>query len=237
MDDDTDELEPQRIYFIQAGSHGPIKIGLARNPHRRLRKLQVGCPWRLYLIGYILGGWEKEKSLHEKFAHLKKRGEWFNPGLELLAFIKSVRWGENTERPPLPKPECEISAAPALETPTAQAPIKEEVESDHEVIAGEGEGEAGVAEEAAANGWLMSLPPEEQARIMAEADLRPKIRRSAKKHYGLVREFANIVGGKEWALRKMFEVKADADLREDEKAEQSRHSRMLMRTYGPKKKA
>ena len=34
------------------------------------------------------GGAEKERELHERFAHLRIKGEWFWPGEELLHFIR-----------------------------------------------------------------------------------------------------------------------------------------------------
>lgn len=76
------------IYFIRGETTGLIKIGFARNPARRLTNLQIGSPDRLALLGTILGMMEDEFALHERFAHLRKHGEWFEPGDDLLAFIR-----------------------------------------------------------------------------------------------------------------------------------------------------
>lgn len=72
-------------YFIQAGVDGPIKIGKADNPEKRLAELQTGSPESLRLIGKLQG--DHERDLHNRFHKLHLRGEWFNPDVRLLAFI------------------------------------------------------------------------------------------------------------------------------------------------------
>lgn len=41
------------VYFVQAGTGGPIKIGYAKDVAKRVAGLQVGCPWPLILLGTI----------------------------------------------------------------------------------------------------------------------------------------------------------------------------------------
>ena len=41
------------IYFIQAGEHGPVKIGVAQNPSARLAALQTGSPTPLRLMAQL----------------------------------------------------------------------------------------------------------------------------------------------------------------------------------------
>lgn len=78
------------IYFIQAtDGTGPIKIGVAIYPQRRLIDLQAGCPVILKIIKTIEGEQSQELLLHKKFAHLRLHGEWFSPAEELLSFINS----------------------------------------------------------------------------------------------------------------------------------------------------
>jgi len=72
-------------YFIQAGTDGPVKIGVAKDVEQRIKELQTGCPDDLRLIGRIQGNFESE--LHQRFSQFRVRGEWFNSDIRLLAFI------------------------------------------------------------------------------------------------------------------------------------------------------
>ena len=78
------------VYFFQAGNEGPIKIGYSLEPEKRLENLQ-GAVWcKLRSIGFVTTGSmgkELEKALHSKFNHLRIRGEWFWPTIELTDFI------------------------------------------------------------------------------------------------------------------------------------------------------
>jgi len=76
------------IYFIQMGSNGPIKIGQANKPNRRLAELQTASPYKLYLLTTTRD--YQEKRLHGRFAHLRLEGEWFTPESDLLDFITSL---------------------------------------------------------------------------------------------------------------------------------------------------
>src|ERR1035437_7766886 len=50
----------QWVYFIQAGSEGPIKIGIADSPALRLRELQTGNHLPLTLLKAVPGGKDLE---------------------------------------------------------------------------------------------------------------------------------------------------------------------------------
>jgi hypothetical protein len=82
-----------RIYFAQPVGGGPIKIGFAleRNLKARLMVLQVFCPFDLTVLATIEGSMIDERRLHDRFADLRIRGEWFQPGPELVAFIASTK--------------------------------------------------------------------------------------------------------------------------------------------------
>jgi hypothetical protein len=73
-----------RVYFIQAGEDGPIKIGCAVDVPRRLKVLQTGNVEVLRLLCDFEGGPEEERRLHRLFAGHHLRGEWFRPSIELL---------------------------------------------------------------------------------------------------------------------------------------------------------
>lgn len=52
------------VYFIQAEHGGPVKIGWARDPAKRLRELQTGSPHRLVVRATIAGALADEAALH-----------------------------------------------------------------------------------------------------------------------------------------------------------------------------
>ena len=79
------------VYFIQAGGHGrPIKVGYSKNPSKRLKQLQTGCPYKLNLLFTIPGNKKKEAELHYQFRFLQYtgdeplKGEWFIPDPMIL---------------------------------------------------------------------------------------------------------------------------------------------------------
>lgn len=79
------------VYFIQAGMDGPIKIGFARDPWKRLEELQPGNPYALYLRATLPGGRRTEAKLHQRFAHLRLVGEWFEPEQEISDLMTRIR--------------------------------------------------------------------------------------------------------------------------------------------------
>lgn len=72
------------LYFIQQGYGGPVKIGLASDPQKRLEQLQVGNPQTLCLRAQRPGHPELEADLHRLFASGHIRGEWFRPDTPFL---------------------------------------------------------------------------------------------------------------------------------------------------------
>lgn len=76
------------VYFIQPVGGGRIKIGVSGSPESRLAMLQTGSPVDLRIVGLIPDAEPgTEPDLHARFAHLRVRGEWFEPAADLLAFI------------------------------------------------------------------------------------------------------------------------------------------------------
>ncbi len=71
------------VYFAQRLRGGLIKIGHSRSVHLRMNSLSAK------LIGAVKGGRKEEKMFHERFAHLRVRGEWFRSGDDLLSFIRT----------------------------------------------------------------------------------------------------------------------------------------------------
>jgi hypothetical protein len=76
------------VYFIQAGAPDrPIKIGFTQRILYRMRQIQTDAADQLVVLLTVSGDHEDEAVLHERFAHLNVRREWFRPGLELLTYI------------------------------------------------------------------------------------------------------------------------------------------------------
>ncbi|MBN1430422.1 MAG: GIY-YIG nuclease family protein [Anaerolineae bacterium] len=78
------------VYFIQSSTGGLIKIGTAINANRRLAEIQNMSPVPLRILAVIPGDCRKEAELHKRFAHLRRHGEWFEPTIELLDFIRQA---------------------------------------------------------------------------------------------------------------------------------------------------
>lgn len=63
------------VYFMTAGNK--VKIGVSKNPRRRLDDLKTGSS-RLVSIRYVMpGDRQKERELHTLFAEYRVNGEWF----------------------------------------------------------------------------------------------------------------------------------------------------------------
>jgi uncharacterized protein YozE (UPF0346 family) len=81
-----------KIYFIQSGTSGPIKIGYtASSVERRLSNLQTGHPEKLILLVSIEGNRSLEKQLHNQFNNHHLIGEWFHPHSIILSFIDEIK--------------------------------------------------------------------------------------------------------------------------------------------------
>jgi len=79
------------IYFIRAGKDGPIKIGYtSNNPTLRMSDIQVGCPYRLDIMGCIEGSLQDERYLHLKLSAHNTTGEWFEPHADVISVVKEA---------------------------------------------------------------------------------------------------------------------------------------------------
>lgn len=92
------------VYFLQAGEGGPIKIGVATNPMTRARELQTGNHEQLTLLAWSPGDQANEHALHQRFAHIRLRGEWFRADQQLLSFIAGIQWSRRCRKEPVQNP-------------------------------------------------------------------------------------------------------------------------------------
>jgi hypothetical protein len=79
------------VYFIQSSDSGPVKIGLSRDPFKRVGALQTGNPQELFLRHVIPGDLNVERELHHRFRAARIRREWF--GREYLPIILAFSAG------------------------------------------------------------------------------------------------------------------------------------------------
>lgn len=82
----------QKVYVIgQEG--GPVKIGIARDPVRRLVELQTGCPFQLSLLHVeeveSEAAPEVETFVHSALSAKALRGEWF--GIAPSEAVSAIR--------------------------------------------------------------------------------------------------------------------------------------------------
>jgi hypothetical protein len=75
------------IYFIVRADTREVKIGFSHDVACRIKKLQHGNARPLTLLAMTRGDAEVEGAIHERFAHLRLTGEWFDMTDELVAFI------------------------------------------------------------------------------------------------------------------------------------------------------
>ena len=67
------------VYLIEAGKGGPVKVGWAKDPQRRMSNLQAGHPEQLSLLAVIPGTRHLEGEIHRKLGrHANRGGEWFD---------------------------------------------------------------------------------------------------------------------------------------------------------------
>lgn len=86
-----DLIGPDRggfIYFITDGE--ALKIGFSGAPDQRLRDLQAASPRELRIMAKFHGKMSDEQALHQKFGHLRLRGEWFKDNGEIAEHIESL---------------------------------------------------------------------------------------------------------------------------------------------------
>jgi len=83
------EKKQQFVYFLQSGER--IKIGLARDPIRRLRTLQTGNATELKLLAVVAGDGSLERAIHAKFESARVSGEWFVRCGDLEEFIERAQ--------------------------------------------------------------------------------------------------------------------------------------------------
>ena len=70
----------KQIYLIQSLENSYYKIGVSKNPQKRIKQLQTGNSSKLKLIDTFRTEHANviEKTLQRRYNYLKKEGEWFD---------------------------------------------------------------------------------------------------------------------------------------------------------------
>lgn len=76
------------VYFLR--SRDLIKIGFSDNVAARVAAQIAANPFGCEYVGYMPGGREVERHLHQKFADHRVRGEWFRENDALTRFIADM---------------------------------------------------------------------------------------------------------------------------------------------------
>lgn len=84
-------MKNQFVYFFKAINVNGVKIGMTTNEDltKRLSTLKISCPYGGEMIGYIkcTDAAKKEKELHQRLAHLRLKGEWFDIDENYVAML------------------------------------------------------------------------------------------------------------------------------------------------------
>jgi hypothetical protein len=81
------------LYFFRAGD-GPVKIGRAKDPVKRLKQCQTGSHDKLQMLAVLECRGFEEKIWHRAFCETRIRGEWFLFDEELGRAIDLAKQGK-----------------------------------------------------------------------------------------------------------------------------------------------
>jgi plasmid maintenance system antidote protein VapI len=77
------------VYFVRRTRDDFIKIGWCEaDVYDRAMGLRSEVRSNLRILGTMPGGYAQEQSTHQRFAHLRRDGEWFEADDDLLGFIR-----------------------------------------------------------------------------------------------------------------------------------------------------
>ena len=79
------------VYLARSGATNWYKIGLSKQPYKRMSQLQVGTPLEITLIERVfsMNAPKLEKALHDYYEAYWLRGEWFDlPMVDVVIFEK-----------------------------------------------------------------------------------------------------------------------------------------------------
>ena len=87
-----DLRDGHRVYFVEAGDSGKVKIGTSMCVKNRLSQLQGASPERMSLLLSIEGGQRVESEIHKLYKAERIRREWFSKSGALAQFLDTSIW-------------------------------------------------------------------------------------------------------------------------------------------------
>lgn len=80
---DIEDFDQYFVYAVQEQETGRIKIGISKDPERRVKDLQTANSQKLRLLAFVPAphGYRDERIAHEKAGN-HVRGEWFDCGTD-----------------------------------------------------------------------------------------------------------------------------------------------------------
>lgn len=79
------------MYVIAAPEMKIMKIGVSREPLRRMKDIQVSFPTHLEIIAVIpKGGTKEERSFHRAMHEFRRQGEWFEMTDESMQLLNGL---------------------------------------------------------------------------------------------------------------------------------------------------
>lgn len=73
---------------MRAKRRNLIKIGFSKDVAKRAVAIRSEVRSNIFILATTDGGRAEEREMHARFDHLRRRGEWFEPGDDLLDYIK-----------------------------------------------------------------------------------------------------------------------------------------------------
>jgi hypothetical protein len=85
------------VYLMQPVDGGLVKIGYAKDPELRRKKIQRMSPLKLRLLATVPAGRRHESRLHRRYGGYRRWGEWFQLPEDVLKalvkeFVDGTRW-------------------------------------------------------------------------------------------------------------------------------------------------
>ena len=87
------------VYLIQSLENSHYKIGISKNPQRRIKELQTGNSSELRLVETYQSEYAEkiERTLQRRYSHIHKEGEWFDMSISNeVSFVAECRKIEET---------------------------------------------------------------------------------------------------------------------------------------------
>lgn len=93
------------LYFIQM-EDGPVKIGRSANVPSRLSSIQCASPYKVRLLGVLVGCGHQEDEFHQLLRRHRMRGEWFKWTNQVGDVVETALAGGDWRALELPDPDA-----------------------------------------------------------------------------------------------------------------------------------